>query len=461
MIKKFFNSLNESMKRSSKQFVHKYWYIVFYVFAGIPVIFWFHPNHIIYFWDETFPFSPWLNLYQSFFVWSPVLGFGTLNNNAMTFLPFFLVTSVLSLLFPLWICELIIWYSVFSLSGICMFCLARNFYPKGINHNVSSVFAGIIYMYSPYWIFGGLQDPSTDIMLYSILPLLLLTYHRILSYAFSTRKLFSKYDIEFLILLFFSVLAFASPEIFMLIMLLSLYSVFFFATNYEEKAKVLNALASLAILLVTSIAVFSFWWIPFFTFNPGFSSSLLNTNTGFSNALHGWLVGNSHGFLFALFNIPVTPGTIYPTVYGWNWIKVYTSWPFDLMEVVTPLLAFSSIAMKKKGNKPFYGFAIALALITIILENGVTAPFGLVYNWLFYHIPLWNIFDAPYLWFSPMLCLAYSYLVGITVASFLDIIRARTISSSSRRQMKRVKEGYHKVKIGSIILLLILAALIC
>ncbi|MEK7577099.1 MAG: hypothetical protein AAB492_00590 [Patescibacteria group bacterium] len=103
---------------------------------------------------------------------------------------------------------------------------------------------------------------------------------------------------------------------------------------------------------------------------------------------------------------------------------LHPNWPENLFGktyflqpefLVLPILAFSSLLFTKKikENAFVFGFA-TLGLVGAFLSKGANEPFGLVYVWLFEHIPFFVMFRDPTK-FYVLIMTSYAVLIPFTL----------------------------------------------
>jgi len=87
--------------------------------------------------------------------------------------------------------------------------------------------------------------------------------------------------------------------------------------------------------------------------------------------------------------------------------------------LLLPLLSFLPfISLKLKDGGKVFRFFSSLLLLGSFLAKGVNPPFGEIYEWLFVHVPLFNVFRDPTKFY---LIIALSYAVTIPYAlSWID-----------------------------------------
>lgn len=400
----------------------------FMLLAG-SILLWFKPDHVIYFSDETFPFNPRQDLTNAVYSWSLTPGFGS-PSLAITFLPYFLAMAVLSSVLPLWAAQAVLWYAVYASSGIGMYFLSQRFLCDLPYRQWGARFAAGTYMLSSYWVFGGLQDPPTAIVIFAFLPAFILVIDKLLDDAMLRGIRPGLFHLAILALAFACLPAFTSPMFPALILVLGAYSIYSILSKSPTTRIRLQLLGSLLVGLLLCVGSLSFWWIPAI---QSLGSSISPT-TALGKALFYWLGLNSHGYFLAIANYPLGPNSSYAPVFGWTWVPTLTRpplYPFDILAV--PILALSAFLFQEFFRNTMRRFVAMMAIAGIFLSGGLSAPGGTLYAWLFNNVPFWSAFDNPYLWFSPVLTLCYSLLLGFTLASL--IARSESYSTSHKHRV--------------------------
>jgi len=82
--------------------------------------------------------------------------------------------------------------------------------------------------------------------------------------------------------------------------------------------------------------------------------------------------------------------------------------------MLLPILAFSSLLFSKKPKILFFAL---LGLVGSFLAKGANEPFGMVYLWLFEHVPGFVMFRDPTKWYL-LIALSYSVLIPYVLNSF-------------------------------------------
>ncbi|MEM3778695.1 MAG: hypothetical protein QW039_06950, partial [Fervidicoccaceae archaeon] len=421
---------------------------------GVPLLFWFKPEHLLYFWDESFPFNPWLDIRSLFYTWSITWNFGR-TNSQIFLLPYYLSIGLLNIIFPLWLSQMILWYILFSLSGCFMFISTRYFIKEIDKYGLASLIAGLSYMYSTFWIVNGLQNPLTIVIFYVFFPLFILFFHNIIYPSQSYLSIFNRNHIFFVFIFFLSLPAFLSPEIGVLIIFMLLYFLYFLYSERNNIKKIIFGSLSVLILLILLLMIY----LPFFyillEFKAGFGSSI-SPGSSFVNTLHYWLTLNSHGLFYSFLNSPFVIGESYPKYFQWNWLSWYTSIPFFIIVSFKPIFGFSSAFFIKNFKLRIYKFTLIFAIVGIILVSGLNGPTSVLYYILIKYIPYFYIFDNPWMWFSIILDFSYSFLIAITFTNIIEHINNHISSKKLIMNKRNIYISYKSKKFKYIFTVIII-----
>lgn len=394
--------------------------IFLYFFIGLITLTWFRIGHLIYFTDTAFPLNPLYDVKILLNSWSN-LGFGQ-STDTIVFFPYFITVYLLNLLLPLWLSQWITWYFIVVFSGIGFYFFIGYIF-NGLRFvNFVSFLVGVTYMLSSYWIFSVLQDPVMAMIFYPIYPLIIYSFLRLLDEAGS--RIFNKYILYIIILVFFLIPAIQTPYTFILLFTLVYISAIYFISHRSSWHSIRNQTVALATLATLLMGLFS----PFLGSVYGYyisGYSAVTSYTAYIATLYGWLQGNSHGFFYSVLNTAYVIHGSQPPVFGWGWFPFYTSFPFFvLIYVGWPAISFLSLVFIKRIRSikilyPYYIGLLILALICIFLQTGTADPTGILYTWLFYHFSPIRVFDTLNLWYSPILYLSYGVLTSFTLYGIL------------------------------------------
>jgi hypothetical protein len=370
---------------------------------------------------------------------------------------------LLNQLFPLWLSQWITWYFIVVFSGIGLYLLVGYIFRDLRIADYLSIAVGVAYMLSSYWIFSVLQDPIMAMIFYPIYPIMIYAFLRLLEESKS--RLFNKYVLYIIILVFFLFPEILTPYIFILIFTLVYFSIVYFVTERPTSHSILNQSTELVILIVLLAGLFAPFLGSIYDDYVATYSSITSSSTAhqYVSTLYGWLQGNSHGFFYSVLNTAYVLHGSQPQIFGWSWFAFYTSFPFFiLINAGWPSVSFSSLIYIKKikSTKNLYNYYIGfliLALIGIFLQAGTAEPTGPLYTWLFFHFPPIRVFDTLNLWYSPILYLSYGALASFTIYGILTdgiILLRRHSKRYNQRKLTDYVNGLpildHRIKLKSV-----------
>lgn len=436
----------------------RYKTVIIFLMISLLSIIWFKPNHLIYLTDTTFPFSPLSNLLSLFYYWN----FGSFGGVYLENIniSYFSIIYVFSVIFDIYIAQFLYYYIFVFIAGISTYYLMQSLFINNKLNDTSIVpyVPSILYMYSTYWISNVFTDPMTVFVFYSLLPLIILSLYKILINS-RNNIYFGKYDFIFIISIFLFLPEFYTPYLLLLAYVLISFLIFYFLINFKM-INIFKTTISVIILVISTIAVFSYFLIPTIF---GVSSTLSQVSeNSFTSTLHYWTLLNSNGIFYSFLNTGFTLKSTASTLYGWKWFNFYISYPFFIISNITiPILAFLSLFFIKKFkfylNKIIYFFYF-LAITGIILQAGLKGPTGFIYNWLFYHIVFIRAFDTLHLWYSPIIYLSYSIMVGasiyIIIESLNNHINKECKNKTHIKSIKKIQISNKNIKYIIIITIL-------
>ena len=412
--------------------------IMFMILSTISLI-WFKPNHLIYQTDSTFPFSPLMDLKSLFYFWT-YDSFGNVSL-ANTNISYFSLIYLVSKISDIYVAQAFYYYLFVFISGISTYYLMSSlFLYKGTKaESVTPYISSILYMYSSYWISDVFQDPMTTFVFYALLPLFILSLNKIMLKSKETIY-FGLYDFIFIVSIFLFLPEFYSPYLLLLAFVMISYIIFCIIIDINI-TYIKNAITSILILATATILAMAYFLLPTFL---GVSSTLSQVGVGpFVSTLHYWTYLNSHGLFYSFLNNGLPVGSVGSSFNGWTWLKLYTSVPFFIIINVTiPVFAFSTLFFIRKFKLHLnmsVWFFYFLAGVGVFLQAGLSGPTGSIYNWLFYHIVFIRAFDTLHLWYSPIIYLSYSLLVGLFVFYIIDFFSSPSIGAVSSSQSQKFK----------------------
>jgi len=309
---------------------------------------------------------------------------------------FTLFVSIINLIFPIWIIQKLILFSILFLSGVFAYqlCPAQN--------RIGKFFAGLIYMINPFVFVRFLAGHFFLLIAYMLLPLLI----KLLIEFF---KKPTKSNIIKIALVLTSISIFLShfiPVIF------GIFGIFFIFNFFYKKRKVVKPFFSVIIIY---LLLNSYWIVPMILNSEVSLRTLeefigyedvslfapkpsLNFNTLFNLAsMHGFW---RQGYDYAKFHIPI-------------WYILYI--------VILFLTVHGFLFLNKHEKYGIYAKSLVIvAVASLILSTGITHPlFSKLFNFLFENIPFFKGFREPHK-FVALLCLIYSFFGGVGLSDLIE-----------------------------------------
>lgn len=237
--------------------------------------------------------------------------------------------------------------------------------------------AGVMYGFSPYLM--GLLPPGhfRQLIPYSLFPLLLIIYDKILK----TKRFNFRSFIYLFIIFLFSASSFGNIGIIYVFMLtLAIYTFLMITVDRLSIIKGISSFFSVVLILITS----NIWWISSFInsfkllANPGAKLSSSNLAVGLAvqkATIINFFLGKPEYQLYLL-----------ETKYYINGIS---SLIFILLSI------FLIIAIIKLYKKAFVSILLVMTLLGIFISKGPREPFGEIFMWLYNNIFGFQIFRRP------------------------------------------------------------------
>ncbi|MCA9371625.1 hypothetical protein KC726_01880 [Candidatus Woesebacteria bacterium] len=263
-----------------------------------------------------------------------------------------------------------------------------------LKSRVASMVAGVVFTFNTFLMIsrGG---PLLLHISMTCVPLFLLFFMKTLE----TKKV----DLAIITgLIGFPVSFFEFRMFYIAVLVVGIYTVYFFITNSEELGlKTITKMSALALIALV---------IPI-SFNAYLFLGLQNVHVLTSNEI----------FNRALFGAPYIKLIKIMSMFQYDWtggrIEPWVVQPILPQFFLVPLLAFIGYFLYRKDKKITF-FAL-LALLAILLTKQTKRPFTELYQWLFDNMPGFNAFRESGK-FSYFIALSYSILIGGLVKYFLQ-----------------------------------------
>jgi len=234
--------------------------------AGMVVLLWLHGD-LLFFWDTIFPFHPLTDIYFYSFTWNQAIFYGipsksTTNEWLSYFVFIYVLHDILGLTMPL--SQLVLFYSLFTLSGITMYRLIKFLSNENYNATFSlpALSGALVYMFNFYMDYFILFDFFESWFIYSLLPLIIILF--LSGIRKSVRNESYWKDIIYLVLLFevVSVSFWEVPYLLWTIFIIFIFIIGYFLQNNDKKNG-MNYVSIAKFLLISSFAIIitGLWYI--------------------------------------------------------------------------------------------------------------------------------------------------------------------------------------------------------
>lgn len=318
-------------------------------------------------WGFFFPqtMQEWFPIHS---IWNPQLNFGYYDFVSVPFLiPYFLrgLLAILNIDFTI-IDRLLYLYPIALITPLGMFFLCYRL-TKSL---LSSLLGSLMYSINTYILTIQIGH-FTLAFVYAIFPVIFLIFSLFLKKP--------KYPL-LIAFIFLFIASFANEARITFLSTLILILYFIFSLIFERKSYSLKKLyvigryLSIGVLFI--IGLLSFFIVPlYFVRDIGIQDF---AGRGFFGA-DFFLIQNA----FTLFH-PFWDGTI---------TTEFILQPIPLYFWLLPIYVFSALFFYKKDKNIL--FFAGLALLGVFLSKGITAPFGEIYNWLYFNFPGFSFFREP------------------------------------------------------------------
>ena len=280
-------------------------------------------------------------------------------------------------------------YAVFLLAGFSMYFFCYHY----TDHHVASLVAATMFVFNPMFLFEVYDGHHTIIFGYALAPVLFFTYDR----AIITGK---ARDIVLAILAFTTLFIAGHPEttyIFSSFLLLFALFEFFLPRTGKNRFDALKRVAGVSSLMIIFLILLSAYEIVPVMFNAMWSNVLFSL---------GYTIEDAYA---------------------------YSSATYYIFLVGVPLLILVTVLLRRNRYALFFSLS---ALLSSIISMGPYPPFGIVFTWAFMHVPLFNMFRAPYR-FSLMTAFSLSFLAAFAIATGSTRLRSQN-TSFMQHKAKRI-----------------------
>ncbi len=395
--------------------------ILFFILTlilGLTPLLWFKKGMLIISNDMRLPYS-YEKWSQLFYVWNEQLGAGAeriLDTCLIIFqaLPALLQKYGLDIITT----EKISFIFWFMLSGIAMYYLVNKLIRTKYSH-IAAFCAASFYLYNLWQTTIWQAFKSPLISGYAILPFILAVI------IVSIRK--DKYtfkNIGLLSLLCLSIGAAGNnpSEMIAVISPIAFCFVFFLIKQLYLKdfKKLKRTLLFFVSFLIAALVINLYWLLPeaislmrsadsgFFVLKKAEAFlwlKNLSLHTSFVNVIR--LQGD-----WTWYDGCVDPYQAYSKLFQTNILLIVLSW-------FAPLMVLFAMFFSKNKNRLLFSL---LAITGVVLSMGTHFPFSLTYLWVVKHVPLLWIIRSPYFKFGIIICISFSFLIGLASMSIFTYL---------------------------------------
>jgi hypothetical protein len=326
--------------------------------------------------------------------------------------------------------QVIIFFLVLALNGLSVYYLTTQLIEGSIKR-LAGLFSGLFYMLNPYALY--VWNRFSQIMLAPLLPLMLILYIK----GLEEQKMHYAFYICLVSLAFNYALA-NIPNI--VTIWVPLFSYFIFHVLSSRKSEIFYAF-KFSILTICLWFLLNAWW--FLQFICSCEYAIAKLTTPLEN------LGHLLGISKHLSLVYVTRLIFSPFYFSEGLKPIYSSFIFEGISLLIPIIVFSSVPFKPKHKYVWY--FLCLSLLGLFLAKGAAPPFGEVFVWFFIQFFVLGMFRNPFEKLGVILPLAYAFLFGIGLSSWYYWIRDRMHISSV---VYNVRVNLKKTIAGTLVLLI-------
>ena len=315
-----------------------------------------------------------------------------------------------------------------ALPGIGMYFLVRYL----TRSSYVAFAAGIFYQLNPFTFLSFALGHETLILAYAMLPLAFLFIHRYLKEG----------RVRFLAASVF-VLVVGSTDVQVMVLewaLLGFYVLY--RITADGIRSVLRRYLTRFLLTLGGFMVISLYWLFPTTSNPYFYNPFYPPLYQFNQ------LSISNSFFLESFKFPGFYGGVseYPSDVITNVFGAGGSLLWYVLFALLVSFLFSSLVVRRSGVKVFLGGVTASC---IFLAKGAVGPLGVIFQWAYFHVPYFFVFDFSY-YIDALTAFGYVVLFGLSILALNRYSRAWHM----KHQVLR------KAWIGLIVVLLISASFV-
>ena len=385
-------------------------FILIIALVGLLSVTWFRGDFVINKADFDFSVNPTQDIDRYFYTWDSSVGLGVDNTRAIAKLfPYQLfINCSTSLGVPLATTEKMLFYMLFTLSGIFMYLLLR-YILREKKYGEFAAFTGALFYMMNMWVaqFRWSIFLILPLFIYAVIPLVLMIF------IIGLEKRDYKYAIYFALVSLFAAPA-ANNPIYLapLIIILFVYFVYYVIANRRELINI-KFILKFSIVALIMFSLVNFWWI-------------VRPISALTEAQHTVQVKYDPYSQINLESRDASVESLLRMVGNWalkddykgdkyfTYADLYNSNLFIFIGYLIALVAFLGFLTKQK-YRWFFGLIMVLG---IFLSKGSHEPLGNIYLWLYDHIPGFWTFRSPYEKFGILTAFGMSAMIAIFFAYF-------------------------------------------
>lgn len=391
--------------------------ILFFLIIGILAVLWFKRDYIVG-GDFLFPMgkigSAWMSYAN---IWLDLWGAGLVSSRAIPILPFMALLSFIEHLgVSMVIAERLLFYFLFSFSGISIYCLVHILPFKEYKRQIA-IFSALFYMFNPFNMIFYWHILDGMIFVYTVVPALLVLY----LFWFKTQKLI--YAVIFFIVTVFG--GYAFPNTWMIPFMWVMFLVFTFIVN-DGKKPWYYCIKFYVVVLILWTLINGWWIFPLL-------GSLREEFSGLSGTIGTpWDTLEAFSKQTSLMNL-LRIGDLYWAFndkllgdFYYSFHAIYFTIPFILISFIYPIVIFSPLLLGlKPGSKlPRFMFSLYLTTLFIIfVAKGCHDPLGKEFYTILFRLPFFPSFRAPIHKLGVFLSMNYAILFGCGLVAIHNLLK--------------------------------------
>ncbi|MBI1911175.1 MAG: DUF3367 domain-containing protein [Deltaproteobacteria bacterium] len=360
-----------------------------------------------------FDFAVYLNpvdtLKKSFYLWSDKMAGGYDISHEISSMPYYLLFSLPVIIgLDYYTAEKIVFVSIFSLQGFSMYFMLKSIFSEKPNCRAIALIGVVLYTFSyPVMAHFG-RGNMMALLTYGLLPILIGLLYR----AFTRPEQQWRYTMLIALLSFPIAATKGHPADFVaLLMVTAGFILFHAAVSARER---LFHILSFSFKTAVVCAFVNLWWIVpnlIYLTDFGLTSKDL-VQEGFYNLDILSYYSRGTSILNVFRNERLDLWFDMPSDELFN-PSIYQSPLLILIGILLPMLAFISVCRARNDRNIF--FFSGLSIFAIFMAKGNHEPLGKLFEWLYFNIPGFFLFRAPYRVFSSLLLFAIVPLLAYSI----------------------------------------------